>query len=191
MTKAKLIFLTHAEVQIDPAQPVTDWPLSEQGRARHARFAESAAVSNVSAIFSSTERKAVEGAAPIARKKGIEPMALSALGENDRSATGYLPPDEFEATADRFFDAPDISIRGWETARAAHARIVAATRTLIELTRPAGDLLIVAHGAVGALLRCHLLGCGITRKEDQFPGGGCYFLAGLDLASPPTRWERI
>lgn len=43
---------------------------------------------------------------------GIDPL----LGENDRSATGYLPHEEFEAAANAFFEQPDASFCGWETA---------------------------------------------------------------------------
>ena len=36
----------------------------------------------------------------------LTPIILADLGENDRSATGYLPKAEFEALADAFFSAP-------------------------------------------------------------------------------------
>ena len=38
------------------------------------------------------------------------------IGENDRSATGFVPAEEFEALADTFFADPHTSIRGWERA---------------------------------------------------------------------------
>lgn len=186
-----LIFLTHAEVQMDPAIPVPDWSLSDLGRDRHTRFARNAALAGVTAIYSSTERKAAQAALPVAKHLGLSVTQLQALGENDRSATGYLPAEEFERTADRFFDEPDTSVRGWERARAAQARIVAAVQTLAELDGTGGDLLILAHGAVGALLRCHLGGIEITRKEDQPAGGGCYFITDIGLSRPPTAWRRI
>jgi broad specificity phosphatase PhoE len=89
------------------------------------------------------------------------------MGENDRSATGFLPPSEFEATADRFFAEPDWSVRGWETARAAQARIVAAVRTaLLDIS---GDALFVEHGGVGTLLYCALRRVEIDRRYDQGP----------------------
>lgn len=186
-----LIFLTHAEVVQDPAIPVPDWGLSETGHARHARFARSALISNVTAVYSSLERKAREGAAPAAKRLGLTPQALVPLGENDRSATGYLPPAEFEAAADAFFARPDQSFRGWETARAAQARIVATLRTIAALDPTAGDVLVVAHGGVGTLLRCHLLGREIARSADQPAGGGCYFSTDLGLGARPTDWTRI
>ena len=186
-----LIFLTHAEVAIDPALPVPDWGLTETGRARHADFARDPALKGVSAIYCSAERKAREGAAIHGEALGLDPVVVTALHENDRSATGYLPAEEFEATADRFFAAPDNPVRGWESARAAQARIVAALRTVGELDATGGPLLIVSHGAVGALLRCHLKGREITRAEDQPAGGGCWFATDTTLEQAPQDWSRI
>lgn len=187
----KLIFLTHAEVDIDPNIPIPDWSLSSKGRARHEDFASSRIVSRVSSLYSSAERKAVEGAAPIAAALKIIPKAAPTLGENDRSATGFLAPEDFEQTADLFFAQPDTSIRGWERARAAQARIVSAVGTLDALDTATGDMMIVAHGAVGALLRCWLKNIEITRDEDQPAGGGCYFVTDTSLTQAPSDWSRI
>ena len=52
---------------------------------------------------------------------GIE--VASDLGENNRSATGFLPPAEFEKVADAFFANPEESVRGWERAIDAQRRI--------------------------------------------------------------------
>jgi len=60
---------------------------------------------------------------------------VSPLGENDRSATGYLEPQEFETTANAFFAYPERSIRGWETAQAAQTRIVEAVHDLYRRSR--------------------------------------------------------
>ena len=40
----------------------------------------------------------------------LTPIIRADLGENDRSATGYLPKAEFEAMADAFFARPDESV---------------------------------------------------------------------------------
>jgi len=174
-----LIYLTHAEVNIDPAVPVPQWGLTEVGRARHESFAASEMAASITAVYASGETKARQGAAPVAERHGLAVNVIPSLGENDRSATGYLPGPEFERTADAFFARPDESQRGWETARAAQARIVAAIRTLAALDKSSGSVLVVAHGAVGALFRCWLLGCEITREQDQQPGGGSYFTTDL------------
>ncbi|MFC7476136.1 histidine phosphatase family protein [Dankookia sp. GCM10030260] len=180
-------FVTHPEVEIDPAVPVPDWGLSAEGRRRAGLLAGRPWVSGLVAVFSSAERKARETAAVL----GLPVLVRAALGENDRSATGYLAKAAFEATADRFFAEPEASIRGWERAVDAQARILAAVAAALA-EAPPGDLAIVAHGGVGALLRCHLASVAITRAEDQPPGGGGHVF-GFDRATRRllTPWRRI
>ncbi len=167
---AQVHFLTHPEVAIDPAVPVPDWPLSPRGLDRTRAMLAQPWVPAIGAVFSSTERKARDMAEILAGHLGLGFTQVATLGENDRSATGYLPLAEFEATADEFFAAPDRSVRGWERAMDAQARIVAAVRGVL-VQAPPGDVAIVAHGGVGALLLCHIKGVPISRVEDQ-PGTG-------------------
>jgi broad specificity phosphatase PhoE len=110
------------------------------------------------------------------------------LHENDRSATGYLPRDEFEATADAFFGQPDVSVRGWETARDAQARIVAALARAIG-SAPDQPTLVVGHGAVGTLFKCALVGREISRSEDQSDGGGCHLGFTLEPRALTYDWR--
>ena len=187
----RIIFVTHAQVEIDPLRPVPDWPLNPFGRSRHETFSRNPMLAGVTSIYCSEERKARDGAAIHAAHLGLEPKVVSSLGENDRSATGYLPPAEFEAMADAFFANPDQRVRGWESARAAQARIVAAVRTLAELDVTTGDILIVSHGAVGTLLRCACLGRPISRSEDQPAGGGSYFVIQLPDWTTDPDWRTI
>lgn len=185
-------FITHPDVVIDPGVPVPEWPLSERGRARMAAALVAPWVAGIRAIHCSTERKAIDGAEMLAAHLGLGFETHADLGENDRSATGYLPRLEFEATADLFFAHPTESIRGWERAVDAQARIVAAVDRL--LAAPvAGDMAIVAHGGVGALLLCALLGEGISRTRDQ-PGtasGGFRFAFEAASRRVVAGWERI
>jgi hypothetical protein len=70
------------------------------------------------------------------------------MHENDRSATGFLPPAEFEHVANAFFAQPEASIRGWERAIDAQTRI--RREVDIVLARALeGDVLFVGHGGVG------------------------------------------
>ena len=184
-------FIPHPEVAIDPVVPVPDWGLSAVGHRRAALLAARPWARGLAAVFSSAERKARETAAPLGQALGLAVRVRPALGENDRSATGYLARVEFEATADRFFAAPAASIRGWERAADAQARIVGAVAAALA-EAPPGDLAIVAHGGVGALLRCHLAGVAITRAEDQPAGGGGHVF-GFDRAGGGglTPWRRL
>jgi len=168
------LYLSHPQVAIDPEIPVPRWSLSETGRRRTAAFALIPALRHVRRIVTSDETKAVETATIVAAALGLTPCIRPDMHENDRSATGFLPPPEFEATADRFFASPHESIRGWERAIDAQARIVSAVEaTLAEA--PAVPTLFVGHGGVGTLLACHCAGLAISRQQDQLPSGGCHF----------------
>jgi orotidine-5'-phosphate decarboxylase len=167
-------YLTHPQVLIDPAVPVPRWGLSPEGRERARRLAASPFARRLERVVSSEEVKAVETAAPLAEAAGLEVEVRPDLHENDRSATGYLPPPEFEATADLFFAHPDESVRGWERAADAQARIVGAVSAILA-ERPEATTVFVGHGGVGTLLLCHLLGRPIARMRDQPPGGGNLF----------------
>ncbi|MGR3503962.1 histidine phosphatase family protein [Pseudaestuariivita sp.] len=186
-----VIFLTHADVAIDPDVPVPDWGLNETGRQRHAAFAQSETLAGVTALYASSERKAREAAEPVAARLDLTCAIREALGENDRSATGYLPEDAFWPIVHAFFDHPDTSAHGWETARDAQTRIAGAVRAASD-EAPGGDTLIVAHGGVGALLRCWLMNTDITRSESQpHPKGGCWFRFSRAMNAAPTDWRAI
>ncbi|MCA8902759.1 MAG: histidine phosphatase family protein [Hyphomonas sp.] len=167
-------YLSHPQVRMDPAVPVPEWGLSETGRARAVLAAGLPALQAIAGVWSSAETKAVETAGIIAGALGVATVTLPLTHENDRSATGFLPPEEFEQVADAFFARPDDSVRGWETAAAAQARIVSESRQLIEAARER-DVLLVGHGGVGTLLLCHLAGLPISRTHDQPAGGGNLF----------------
>lgn len=185
-----LIFITHPEVEIDPAVPVPRWRLSDLGVARMRRFVASAAVEQVEAVWASTETKAIEAAGLLAARHGLPVQVRPDLGENDRSATGFVPPQEFERLADAFFARPQDSVRGWETAAAAQARIVAATTDILQAHQGAGDVAIVAHGGVGTLLLCHLKGVPIARTHDQ-PRQGCWWRHDPAGGATPEGWTPI
>lgn len=187
-----VLFVTHADVVIDPAIEVTKWPLSDRGRARHAAHAQT--LTGIDTIWSSTERKALDAAGIYASALSLQPQMLSHLGENDRSATGYLPPEQFEAMADRFFANPDIEVSGWESAADAQRRIIAAMDRIAQ-SGANKRVLVTAHGAVGALLLAHLSGTAISRAFDQPPGSGggnvlSFHWPAIDAGSPP-RWQTL
>lgn len=185
----RLLIITHPEVIVDPVVPVSDWGLNETGRHRATLFAGSDQMASVTHIWSSAETKARETAGILARPRDL-PIAVDArLGENNRSATGFLPPPQFEAAANAFFANPNTSFKGWETATDAQARIVRAVQD-ITTQHTGGDLAIVTHGAVGTLLYCHLQGLAIDRAHDQ-PGQGHYWTADLTSLRPDRGWKPI
>jgi broad specificity phosphatase PhoE len=172
-------FITHPEVVVDPNVPVPQWKLSGPGIARMKAFASSPRLANVAAIWSSAEVKAVEAAGILAAKLHLTAAIDPELHENDRSATGFLPPPEFERVADTFFASPHDSVRGWEKAIDAQARVVGAVSRILK-SHAQGDIAIVAHGGVGTLLQCYLAGEAITRSRDQRSQGHVF---AFDLAT--------
>ncbi|MET0527092.1 MAG: histidine phosphatase family protein [Microvirga sp.] len=187
---SSLIFLTHPEVVIDPLVPVPQWPLSPVGRARMEHFADALAGRPLSAIHASTEQKAIDGADILAKRYGLPVQTDEALGENDRSSTGYIAPPEFWDVVREFFAHPRESIRGWERAIDAQARIVAAMRRIVQ--DATGDVVIVSHGGVGCLLTAHLQNVEIGRESrPTHPGGGCFIVIDRETFSLKQDWRAI
>lgn len=173
-------YLSHPQVLVDPNKDVPKWSLNEIGKSRVEALVEriinDGILVGTKHIISSAEIKAIETAQPIADVLGCKLTVRPLMHENDRSATGFLKPDEFEKVADQFFTHPDISARGWETAKAAQARILEQVNKNIS-DNDNGDVLFVGHGGVGTLLYCALSGNKIDRQFDQGPGGGGNYFA--------------
>lgn len=193
-------FITHPDVVIDPEVPVPRWPLSERGVARMRRCLEQPFASTLRCVFSSDEQKAKDGARILSEALGIPHRVNTELGENDRSATGFLPPDEFQRVADAFFARPHESVRGWERAVDAQQRVVNAIREAAGGFADGEPIAFVAHGGVGALLHCHLRGRAITREAEQpsadpgapkGAGGGYYLAFDRSTWSLEGGWRRI
>jgi broad specificity phosphatase PhoE len=185
-------FITHPNVVIDPDVPVPRWPLSALGRTRMTRALNQPWISEISAVYSSTEQKAIDGAEIIATHRNLPFHQIPDLGENDRSSTGCLQSEEFEQTAHQFFAHPHASVRGWETARDAQTRIVNAVTCLAQSDQTHGTIAIVSHGAVGTLFYCHAASLPISRRWDQPPnGGGNYFQFQLDPLHCESWWQPL
>ena len=188
----KALYLTHPQVRMDPAVPVPLWGLSDEGRQRAEAFAARRIVPEGTFVFSSRETKALELAEMMAAQAGSPVLADHQMGENDRSATGFLPPALFEETADRFFAAPEESVDGWERAADAQRRIVGAVPAALKSVPPDTPVIFCGHGAVGTLLKCHLGVRKIARSEDQsrhgHRGGGNAFLFDVAGTALHSEW---
>ena len=188
-----LRFATHPQVRISADLPVPQWGLSDVGRSRAFLFAAQPWLARTTRLISSDETKARETAAIIAVETGLTIELRPGLRENDRSSTGYVPQARFEQLANAFFGEPLVSMEGWETAAVAQARVKSATVDLFADDND-DDVLIVAHGAVGTLLLCDLLGVPINRVEDQVgedasPGGGNFWTFDRSNRAVIHRWR--
>ena len=192
MKQRHIYFITHPNVVISRDVPVPRWPLSAIGLQRMRTALHQPWINDITALYCSTEQKAIDGARVLADYLSLTPVEIEALGENDRSATGFLPPVEFEAVADEFFARPTVSVRGWERADDAQTRIVQAVAAIASTDDSTGAIAIVSHGAVGTLLYCHLTHQSISRERDQpANGGGNYFRFSLDCAQVDSWWKAI
>jgi broad specificity phosphatase PhoE len=186
----RIRYLTHPQVQIDPHIPVPMWGLSAAGRERISKLINSNFLLGTTQVISSGEKKAIETGEMISAGLGVSLEVNEAMHENDRSATGYLPFDEFDAVANEFFAYPLRSVRGWERAIDAQLRIVSAVERILKQNRP-GDVLFVGHGAVGTLLLCHYLKVEISRIHDQAPGGGQFFTLVKETRQVLHSWRQL
>jgi broad specificity phosphatase PhoE len=186
------LYVTHPQVVQDPAVPVPRWGLSPKGRDRAERFANHRMVRAAGRIISSNETKALELAAALATASGIRVESGDNFGENDRSSTGFVPPNRFEQLAYSFCAEPRVSTEGWESAIDAQARVVAAFEAALAGHDPAVPVIFTGHGAVGTLLKCHLGGRTIARSEDQRvigdPGGGNVFVVRISDRKLLSDW---
>ncbi|MEM8542019.1 MAG: histidine phosphatase family protein [Pseudomonadota bacterium] len=186
---AYAIYLTHPQVNIDRDTSVPNWSLSELGLQRAIAASELPWVKSIDRIVSSDETKAQETAACFARSLSIDCQIGHNMGENDRSSTGFLPPDLFEVAANHFMNSPEVSYRGWERAVDAQARIVASVELAVRAHTGDGAILLVGHGGVGTLLKCHIADRKIARVEDQpGNGGGNIFAFDLETKSLLCDW---
>ena len=77
---------------------------------------------------------------------------------------------------DAFFAQPKTSVRGWEPAADAQARIVCTVERIVSQSFGNGDIAIVGHAGTGTLLFCRLAGRPIDRRYDQpATNGGNWF----------------
>ncbi len=185
------LYITHPQVRIDANVPVPKWGLSEIGRARAEQAAQSDWARRLGRIISSDETKAIETAEVLAAAAGISIEIAEDTHENNRSATGFLPPPEFERAADWFFANPTESFHGWERAIDAQTRIVSAVERILADHDPSVPIAFVGHGGVGTLLKCHLSQKPIGRDRDQPGGGGNVYCFGLADRAISCDWTPI
>lgn len=139
-----------------------DPPLSEAGQAMAEAFAARWAGEGFAAIYSSPMVRALQTAAPIAKRLGIEPQRDPDLREiaygswegREEEEVEHAEGDAFRAWAENpGWNAPP----GGETAYQIAARATAALAR-IRARHPSGKVLLVSHKATLRVLACQLLG---------------------------------
>lgn len=184
--------ITHPDVVIDPNVPVPNWSLSAKGLQRMEHLLDQPWLKTVTAVYSSDEQKAIDGAKILADELGLSVIEQNGLEEVDRSSTGYLPLEQHDFNAELLFKHPADSVDGWETAEHAQKRMVSAVDKLIQDDQTAGSLVIVTHGAVGSFLMSHLRKAPITIADSpQVSGGGGIFSFDSETKIILSDWQNI
>ena len=184
---------TPTQMRVDPAAPVRDWRLSDEGRARVLRVVGAPWVARVTRVVTSTEYSVIETANMFARRLDLPVEFRPELDDSRRPSSAFLPVNEFDRMLDAFFSRPEEGARlGWESAVAAQRRIVAAVDSLLAAARDdRGDLLFLIHGRVATLLLCHLAGVPISREFFQPMFGGNLFAFDRSSRKVLFRWRRV
>ncbi|MET9022867.1 histidine phosphatase family protein [Actinopolymorpha sp. NPDC004070] len=140
----------------------TDAPLTERGQAQADDLGEWAAAARLTAVASSTLRRARETAEPAARKAGLTQLLDERLVELDFGAAEGLSAAEMREQFPqerKAFEADPYAnpLPGGEPPAAALARGRAALNDLADGSH--GDrVLVVAHGTLLRIVVCDLLG---------------------------------
>ncbi len=147
----KLILIKHAAPVVAPGVPPERWVLSEQGRERCGPLADAVRPYAPAVVVTSTEPKAAETGAAVAGLIGVPAGPADGLHEHDRSNVPHLPSREFISLVEVFFRKPAERVLGRESADEALARFERAIDEVLA-RRPDGNVAVVSHGTVLALL---------------------------------------
>lgn len=146
----KLVLVRHSAPEIIDGVPASEWRLSAEGRRAAAALAYRLRDLNASAVWSSTEPKALETAEEFAAALDRPICPIPDLREHERASLGYLSKAALEAGVERLLRSDDDLVFGDETARAVFARMERAllARDGADMGK---DLLAVTHGTAAAI----------------------------------------
>jgi len=156
----ELLLIRHAlPIRIEGAVGAADPPLAELGRRQAEALAEHLADEGVEVLVTSPMRRAVETAAPVVDRLGLEPTIVDGLAEHDRDSNWYIPIEEMRAAGDpRWLSYLD---EHWGTGAADdptgfRSGVVACVEELIA-AHPGAKVAAVAHGGVLNAYVAHVL----------------------------------
>ena len=151
-----------ARVERDDGTPA-DPHLSELGRQQARALADFLAAEPQlpAAIYTSPMRRAVETAAPLAERLGLDPRLDDALAEFDRDASAYVPVEELRASGHPMWRAM-IDGSYWDAIDLAgfQSKVTAAVERIVD-DRAGESVVVVTHGGVLNVYVAGLLGIAV------------------------------
>jgi probable phosphoglycerate mutase len=149
----QLLLIRHAlPVRLEVTEGPADPQLSEIGVEQADRLATWLAEEPIDALYTSPLVRAVQTAAPLARRTGLDPVVVDGLAEWDRDANAYIPIEELRATDHEVWqrlaaggheDLAELGIDPIEF----HARVVD-TIDGLAATHRSQRIALVCHGGV-------------------------------------------
>lgn len=157
----RIVILRHAETQLDMVTSASEWILSEEGVSSCKAMANSGVFSDIEAIYSSSEPKAIMTAEPFSNKLGLTVKSLSELKELDRGEI-FLSNDGYLEAVRSSLSFPVKEVQGWEHPEIALQRFgnVISSISMSNYKR----VLVVSHGLVISLF----LALHLNAREDAF-----------------------
>jgi len=138
-------------------------PLSEKGLMQAEKAGEYLSKKKIKAVFCSPLDRAVQTAAAIAKKQGIEPQPLEGVNDQDFGEWEGVAVAEVAKKYPEIYQQwrtrPDITaVPGGEMLSAVRDRAVKTLNDLIVSTQDGETIAIVTHRVVTKVLICYLLG---------------------------------
>jgi probable phosphoglycerate mutase len=156
----ELLLIRHAlPVRIEGTDGAADPPLADLGHQQAAALAVWLAGEPVDVLLVSPMRRAVETAAPVAERLGVEAVVVDGLAEHDRDSSWYIPIEEMRTSGDprwqEYLDEhwgtdPDTDPDGFR------AGVVRTVEQIID-QHPGKRVAAVAHGGVINSYVAHVL----------------------------------
>lgn len=191
-TLPSVYYFTHTQIRVDPAVPVRDWHLSDEGRARVLRAVSAPWLARVTRVIASSENRTVETARIFATRRGLPVDVRAEIDDSARPLSEFLSILDLNSALDAFFARPQESARpGWETAAGAQRRVATGIDQLLDQRTEDGNLLVIGHGRVGTLLLCHLAEFPISREHFQPSAGGNLFAFDQASRKPLFGWRSV
>lgn len=173
----------------------TDLPLTALGRQQAASLTAWAKTAGLTAVYSSTLRRAVDTAAPTARAAGLRLERDARLVELDFGLAEGLTAAEMTRRWPKeraAFAADPVAnpLPGGEDPRAAITRAKAAVSDVVA-RHPGGVVLVVCHSTLLRLATCELTGADPSTYRRRFPKVGSTSGAVLRHHGPDRVWELL
>lgn len=158
MPNNTLIFLRHAETEVDMNIKISNWKLTKRGRKDAFDLSELNLFNEIDIIISSNEDKAYQTAQPISEKFNKQIIRDKNLNEINRDHGRFVESKEEYLNNMKFcVENRNQSINNWETGNHALERFSKRIQE-IDLKYSYKKILIVAHGGVINLYFAQILG---------------------------------